>query len=49
MDGAVTIALILLIAALICGILALIGVASRVDLTATAVVLIAVYLLVGVV
>jgi hypothetical protein len=42
-----TIALVLLIAALICGVLALLGVASRVDLTAVAVVLIAVYLLLG--
>lgn len=43
-----TIALVLLVAALICGIIALIGIASRVDLTALAVVLIAVSLLLGV-
>lgn len=41
-----TVALILLIAALICGVLAVLGVSSRVDLTAVAFVLIAVSLLI---
>lgn len=43
-----TLALLMLIAALICGLLALAGVASRIDLTALAAVLVALSLLVEV-
>lgn len=42
-----SLAIILLVAALVCGILALIGVSSRIDLTATGLVLLCVYLLAG--
>lgn len=42
-----TIALVLIIAALICGLLSLLGVSSRVDLNAVAVVLLSVALLLG--